>query len=511
MVSHALVVKLVRLRQDEICLSIVCLGHMSYHSRCTLCNVLIRSERSYRLKNCFGLFQRISYLYELLHSSRITDEAIICENCRKKHERILLGNNRMIFSEVFGSTESMDIDGKPVLFSQGTQTVDSTVVDVAVQCSIASLEKILLPVRMTNSSHKYCTICHAKFDSKSSMIIPEDVRLKILIKYTIYLPSGVRCCSKHFANNTLALVAIDMIKKSYPDSTFFTTENVTNLLYDLKNSNYNYDEKKPSISFDNPFNYSDQDYYVLTGIDKSNFEFLCRQVQMRNTNNRSISTAIGCLLMKLRLGLSDQILTTLCAFDDRRIVSSIVESARIALMQHFVPFHVGFKHINRQYIIEKHTRPLAKHLLTDGKDVAILIFDSTYIYVQKSTSNLLQRKLFSLHKKRPLIKPMIVVATDGYIVSVIGPYYSDWKNNDANITNHLLRTNQQEILNWLQAGDTFVVDRGFRDIIGFVQSLGYQIFMPSFLSKSKKKFSVCYLKHTFDYLIIRLYFVHLDR
>jgi hypothetical protein len=250
-------------------------------------------------------------------------------------------------------------------------------------------------------------------------------------------------------------------------------------------------DKQPSISFDNPLTYTDHDYNVLIGINKSDFDILCKQIEMRNTNNRSISMAVGCLLTKLRLGLSNEVLCTLYSVKDKRTIGHNIESARIAFVKHFVPFYVGFNHISREVIIKHHTRPLAKHLLTGGQDAAILVLDSTYIYVQKSTNNLLQRKLFSLHKGRPLIKPMMIVATDGYIVSAIGPYYADWRNNDANITNHLLRTNQEDILNWLRAGDTFEVDRGFRDILDFVRSLGFNIYMPSFLSKSEKKYTVC--------------------
>ena len=140
-------------------------------------------------------------------------------------------------------------------------------------------------------------------------------------------------------------------------------------------------------------------------------------------------------------------------------------------MKHFVPSYLGFHHVSRETIIKCHTRPLAKQLLTNGNNVAILVLDATYLYVQKSANNMLQRKLFSLHKHRPLIKPMMIVATDGYIVSAIGPYYADWRNNDANITDHLLRTNQEDILKWLKANDTLVVDRGFRDVLDFVRSL----------------------------------------
>ncbi|CAF1148533.1 unnamed protein product [Didymodactylos carnosus] len=43
----------------------------------------------------------------------------------------------------------------------------------------------------------------------------------------------------------------------------------------------------------------------------------------------------------------------------------------------------GPDHLSRQALIRNHTRPLAKELLADGKDVAVIIMDGTYIYVQK--------------------------------------------------------------------------------------------------------------------------------
>lgn len=88
---------------------------------------------------------------------------------------------------------------------------------------------------------------------------------------------------------------------------------------------------------------------------------------MRNTENRSISTAIGCLLMKLRLGLSNTVLATIFSFDDKRTVGHVLESARMALMKNFVPFHLGSEHITREAIVRDHTRRLAKQLLANGK------------------------------------------------------------------------------------------------------------------------------------------------
>ena len=39
----------------------------------------------------------------------------------------------------------------------------------------------------------------------------------------------------------------------------------------------------------------------------------------------------------------------------------------------------------------------------------------------------------------------MLVVTDGYIISVLGPYLADGKNNDANITKNHLETNAENI------------------------------------------------------------------
>ena len=45
---------------------------------------------------------------------------------------------------------------------------------------------------------------------------------------------------------------------------------------------------------------------------------------------------------------------------------------------------------------------------------------------------------------------MMIVTTTGYIVACIGPFFSDFKNNDASIMNDILLQNTDNILNWLE-------------------------------------------------------------
>jgi len=95
-----------------------------------------------------------------------------------------------------------------------------------------------------------------------------------------------------------------------------------------------------------------------------------------------------------------------------------------------------------------------------------------------------------MHKGRPLIKPMVVVSITGYFVTVVGPYLSDSKNNDASILKHMLNTNVEDIKQWVQEDDIFIVDRGFRDSLELLEDLGIKAEMPSFMIKGQKQMSV---------------------
>lgn len=80
----------------------------------------------------------------------------------------------------------------------------------------------------------------------------------------------------------------------------------------------------------------------------------------------------------------------------------------------------------------------------------------------------------------------MVVTTSGYIVSVQGPYLSDSKNNDAGILNHMIKKNAEEMRSWLNDGDTFIVDRGFRDSADVLSDIGIRMEMPCFLRGTKQ-------------------------
>ena len=142
-------------------------------------------------------------------------------------------------------------------------------------------------------------------------------------------------------------------------------------------------------------------------------------------------------------------------------VSKAIKSARKALMTHFVLRYLGFQHMSRDDFIKEHTRSLVQEVLADGEKVAAIFLDGTYLYIEKSSNYSFQRQTYSGHKHRSLIKPMMVVGTDGYILSVLGPYLSDGKNNDAST----LKSMMTEML----------------------ESLGFRTEIPEYLSKGLKQ------------------------
>jgi len=63
----------------------------------------------------------------------------------------------------------------------------------------------------------------------------------------------------------------------------------------------------------------------------------------------------------------------------------------------------------------------SKIFYNPNDDKIIMIFDGTYLFIQKSANFSLQRNTYCSHKSRNLIKPMMVVYP-GYIAGVFDPY-----------------------------------------------------------------------------------------
>lgn len=154
-------------------------------------------------------------------------------------------------------------------------------------------------------------------------------------------------------------------------------------------------------------------------------------------------------------------------------MSKYLNIARTALSNDFTPNHLGFNHLNRQQILDRHT-PTSKLLF--GGDV-VLIWDGTYLYIQKSGNHDFQRKSYSMQKHRCLVKPMIVITPDEYIIEIYGSFKAT--ENDATILNQIMDSPDSPRL---EENDIFLLDRGFRDSLPILRRHKIIGHMPSFIA-----------------------------
>lgn len=116
-----------------------------------------------------------------------------------------------------------------------------------------------------------------------------------------------------------------------------------------------------------------------------------------------------------------------------------------------------------------------------------LIADCTYNYIEAPSNFELQRKTFSLHKKRSLLKPLYIVFPSGYILEAAGPYFCDAKNNDAANIRHQYK--HSDLLLFMEEDDFFIFDRGFRDVVPETNANGQSVFMPKLLNGKRNNFT----------------------
>ena len=170
---------------------------------------------------------------------------------------------------------------------------------------------------------------------------------------------------------------------------------------------------------------------------------------------------------KMRQNLSNDFLKVLFRFSSRQAVSLSITTIQRSLMLPFVPHNIELNAITREQYIERHVTNFANRLYNPNPNdpVAIAYINGTYVYMHKSSNFRALRQSYSMHKGRHVIKPALVVAPDGYIPDIHGPYFSDSRNNNASMLENEFQMDAADLRKWFQNGDIFIVDRGYRDVL----------------------------------------------
>ena len=234
-----------------------------------------------------------------------------------------------------------------------------------------------------------------------AVTIREQDRTEIFIRRQIEIPVGSRCCKIHTVDKHLSAEAFLSVVPYKVEDRLFYRKSLTNLLqsYRLRvNSNKHLD-------FDEPLSLTDGDYVKLTGFTRNQHTQILSHIPstaLKNSTTRTARSALGYLLMKLKLGLSNSVLASMTGINSKRQMSHIISSARVALAQHFVPCYLGLAHLTRQEVIDKHTSPIASRLLTYDRDSCILVLDGTYLYIQvRYTPHFFKLKIFFERTEEP--------------------------------------------------------------------------------------------------------------
>ncbi|XP_033756201.1 uncharacterized protein LOC117338945 [Pecten maximus] len=353
--------------------------------------------------------------------------------------------------------------------------------------TLQSPKNIILPIAASGNSHSTCVVCKRR--GPKLVTVSLESRYRLFVEKGHLIISGTRCCPNHLnSDGYFSTEAKGIIKDDDNAKSSFNRTEIFSLIDNVRAIAIRNEQKR--IDFDDPNSLTDGDYVSLTGLSKNDFEDLSQYIStVKSSKNRTSRTCLSVLLVKLRTGLSNRLMSTMFNIG-KSAIRRAIHSAREALCVNFVPKFLGFQHISREKVISKHTRPLAQELFGNfSNPPAILVIDGTYIYIQKSGNFQFQRRSYNTYKTRPLVKPMVYVTTTGYIVSVMGPYLSDSKNNDAGIIKHAEQGNMENMMNWLTEEDIIVVDRGFRYAVEMLQDLGIKSEMPVFLPKGQKQYT----------------------
>lgn len=141
-------------------------------------------------------------------------------------------------------------------------------------------------------------------------------------------------------------------------------------------------------------------------------------------------------------------------------------------INHFVPNHVGLQYTTREEVAQRNL--LIPNNLFGSPNIsveqipAIAICNGT-IFIQKSSYYLYYKITYSLHKYENLIKPFLIVACDGYIIDVSGPYAAT--QTDSEVMKHMFENENRPLKSFFRSDDIFILDRGFRDTISRILRL----------------------------------------
>lgn len=269
------------------------------------------------------------------------------------------------------------------------------------------------------STEKNCCVCKGSntpaHSEKRRCRIPRAALEHFWVINNIWLPANNRCCPHHIIEGRFTEEAVKTLRGHSKKGAWLSKLEIQEWL-----SHYQMKAHENRVDVDSS-NMQDEDYELLFGVNKTNFDDLFASIKenLRWTIHRSPRNALAIFLIKLRLDLSQRMIGYLFGLPQPKVSTTIKRVAKL-LDENFVPLNLGYKHLSRDEFLKSQDSEFARRLLRVPPGSIILVLDGTYIYTQKSVDHYVQKKTFSMQKGRNLLKVMMVVTATGYIVDVFG-------------------------------------------------------------------------------------------
>jgi len=251
-----------------------------------------------------------------------------------------------------------------------------------------------------------------------------------------------------------------------------------------------YTNNKVNAKYSDETNFSDVEFKQMISLTKAQFNDLygyCDLVSMQNGVRYISKRHLITFLCKLRQGISDEMLKVIFQYSTRQSASLAINLVRKSLRARFILENIGFAAIDRNTYIQRHVTSFANHLYNPEPDdpKAIVAVDGTYTKVEKSSNFRVLHQTYCKHKGYHLLKPALLVAPDGYILAIYGPYFSDARNNDAAMLLREFDNDVQGMRAWFQQDDIVLVDRGYRDTTDFLEGIDIRYKMSALLQQGQ--------------------------
>jgi hypothetical protein len=168
--------------------------------------------------------------------------------------------------------------------------------------STSSKSRRLPNILSVASSQKACFLCK---NSSGRKRIPKAALSQVWIEKNILIPHENRCCGSHLVGKEFSDEAMDQITAT-THGILMTDEELSRWILDLSLLCKTKQEKRKRFDFNDSKNIKDEDYPLLLGVTKQNFETMLSMIRskLHKSQNRSPREALAIFLMVLRHGMT---------------------------------------------------------------------------------------------------------------------------------------------------------------------------------------------------------------